>query len=97
MTKKVKIGGSTLNVRYTKIPEENGMDFLGYIVHAKKKIQIDKTYPKETRNQTLLHECVHGIDREYSIGLSEQKTARLATALYAFLVDNKPFVREVIK
>ena len=59
----------------------------GMITYDKKLIQLDSN---STRTATsLLHECIHAIDNNAALDLSEEQVKRLAHGLYAIIRDNK--------
>ena len=101
MTKQLKINSSILEVKYVKnLRDDGGEEMLGTHYHNMKEMQINSAYPLQTQRQTLLHESIHAIFSEY--GLKDEKDCMefiepLSNALYAFLIDNKEFIKEIIR
>lgn len=97
--KHLKINSSTFAVKYLNelTDAETNRELMGQADYTKKVIRIWNQMPKESKQQTLLHEALHVIEREYGIKLSESKLEVLANALYAFMIDNKSFIRGVVK
>lgn len=42
----------------------------------------------------LIHECVHGIDDLFKIGLTEEQVEQLSKGLYGFIKDNPEMFKE---
>lgn len=71
-----------------EMPEELGL------AHADiQEIWLNKTNTRETNVNTLLHECIHMIDHQYDLDMSERQVTVLATALIAFARDNPAVVK----
>lgn len=51
--------------------------------------EIAKLEAEEQKKSTFLHECVHGLDEMFSIGLTEEQVEKLGTALYTFIEGNE--------
>jgi len=56
--------------------------------HHRMLIEIDPILPNSQRAQTLCHERIHIMDRQYSLGLSEDDIDRLAEGVAEFIVKN---------
>ena len=46
------------------------------------------------RQESLLHEVIHGVDEELSIGLTEEQVRRLSVGLYAVYRENEMHIIE---
>ncbi len=57
----------------------------GQIDYEKETIEIDKNLPQKSRERTLLHEIIHGINTS----LDEESVDYLAGALHQVLEENK--------
>lgn len=81
--KKVKV--KTLSK--SKMPEA-----LGLCLYNDQEIHIRKGMPFETTVDTLIHECVHMVDHEMMIGLSEEQVTKLGTGIAHLLLSNPALV-----
>ena len=97
MITKLKICSSIYNIEYINnlVDEHNGR-LHGYIEPYNLKIQINKKYPIIKQNQSILHEAIHGINSEYGFDFKEEIVDRLSNAVFAFLIDNKKYIGEII-
>ena len=64
---------------------------LGQIEYVEQKIKIDKNIPENLKEETLIHEILHGIleklgDNE--LNEDEQKVHSIASIMYQVLKDN---------
>ena len=96
-TKKLKIGGQVYKViRDDKQCEERG--YLGICFKDHSKIFYTEDYPKETVADTLIHEMLHAIWRNYlDEGAVEEEKAvtMLAHGLIQVMRDNPKFFDEI--
>jgi len=53
------------------------------------KIYLKKGMSAEKKKEVFLHECVHAIEVNLDLGLSEQKVNLLGVLLLSFLKDNR--------
>jgi len=98
MIKKIKICSSIYDIQYkSKIVDEKNGKLFGEVVVGEQKISIDKKIHKQKQLQTILHEAMHCIGHEYTIEMEEIINERISNALYAFILDNKEFIKEIIK
>ncbi len=96
-TKKLKINSTTYIIKkYKRIIEQGNVVLHGDIKHDMQYIRIATEYPLPKQLVTLLHEAFHGIDEEYGLELDEDLIDRIAKAFYAFMLDNKEFIKEII-
>ena len=59
----------------------------GMITYDERLIQLDANSKRTPTS--LLHECIHAIDNNAALGLSEEQVKRLAHGVYAIIRDNK--------
>ena len=91
---KVKIGIYNYDVKETDdiIIVDNRV-CSGSITYDKLEIKLTKDRPIQKKYQTLLHEIVHGIIREYDLDLKkhdeETVVDTLAIGIYQVLMDNE--------
>lgn len=90
--KKLKILGMTYEVRST-VPDEgnllaNSRDCAGSVTVNKALILINKDNHIDQQRDTLLHESLHAIDYQMSIGLTEEQVQRVASSLMCLMKDN---------
>lgn len=86
---KVKIGFKDYKVN--KIDHEVISDnqvCYGEIQYDNGIINLSTINSKDMKNCALIHECVHGIDDIFDIGLSEEQVTKLGKAMYTFIKDN---------
>ena len=97
--KRLKINSSIYEIRYVDEVKIDGVNDLlqGALNRWDKVIEIKRDLGEQARKQTIAHEAVHGILDEASIALSERTVERLANMLYGFMIDNKEFIREIVK
>lgn len=87
---KIKIGSSTYDI----IDNEDLLrtrDYMGEIYYHEKTIELQTGYPKETRQQTLIHEIVHGILKEmeeHELNRNEQFVELLSKQLFMLINEN---------
>lgn len=102
MNNQIKIGARIYTVR-EQDGEENSVfkeheEAYGYIEYPTSQIFIRSDLETSFRNETLIHEILHGLLD--NTGLDEintdQITKALAPRLYAFLVDNPDFLKTIL-
>ncbi len=98
MIKKLKICGSIYSIDETKdkIIVDGSKVLYGEIKHDTMIIFIANGYPETIKLQTLLHEALHGISEEYCLDFTEKNVDRISKAIYAFLIDNPGFIRDIL-
>jgi hypothetical protein len=85
----IKILGKTYSVEQVQqSPLKINETYSGLIEYSTQTIYIDKDIPRENKEETLLHECIHGIDYHLALGLSEKQVVRLSTAIYQLINEN---------
>lgn len=94
---RVKIVGKQHSVAYVPAGHpglKDGTDALvGSIQHDKQEIYVEEGQPIEQEQDTLLHEILHGVERQMDLELEESAIRRLATGLLAVMKDNPSLVR----
>jgi hypothetical protein len=97
-TMKIKALGRTIKVSFEK-PGMWAGPMVGRCSPAEDHIVIDKQYPGRSQASVLLHEIVHWIAIDCSLGFkdSEQDVSTLATVLYEILAKNPRLVQFLTK
>lgn len=92
----VKIGYKDFEVNLIDRALVDGDKVLyGRIEHDFATITISKIYSEDQQKCTFLHECIHGIDELFEIGLEEEQVRKLSKGIYQFIKDNPHlFVKE---
>jgi hypothetical protein len=69
----------------------------GRINYTTATIQLDAEMCPQTRNQTLLHEIVHGVATQLGFpALDEDLVDRIAYAAYQVIRDNPEFIKQLL-
>jgi hypothetical protein len=84
---KAKVIGKTYAIQYVK-GSPLAEDDMGECDDENQLISVCDGLPLDNEQDTVLHECIHALDKQFSMGLKEQQVAKLATALLAFIKDN---------
>ena len=96
--KSSRIGGSHYDIKYVNnLKNEKGKRLFGTIFQVDKIIKIDKGSSYETQLQALLHEDLHGIFWEYAIDDEEDLVEPLSNGLFAFIINNGEFIKEILR
>jgi hypothetical protein len=86
---RLKIGPTHYSVgQFYDMRTERNEALYGEVNHDEQLIRIRAEQRHEQAFVTLLHECLHVIDNQYQIGLTEKMIHRLAPVLTSLLVDN---------
>lgn len=74
-----------LGKRYTihRQPDYLMFDKIGWCDRNNSIIVLNKSVSQEQQAEKLIHEVIHAIDDELSLGLDEEQVARLAVGLYS--------------
>lgn len=96
MIKSVKTCSSIYEVKYINGLKDGNDVLFGEIDFGLLQIKIGNKYPIVRQRQALLHECIHAISYEHQLGFNEKMIERLSNAIYAFMIDNKEFINEII-
>lgn len=90
----VKIGFKKYDIRMEdRIYTDEPVELYGEGDHRKNIIRIAQSFGKPQAACTLLHEVLHGIDRDRGTDLTEQQVGQVANGLYQFFVDNRDFLQ----
>jgi hypothetical protein len=88
---KIRIAGKDYAVTYTD-KLNNGVNIcLGHIDYDKATIEIEPNcQERQTMNQTLLHEILHGICNHYKLDINDNEDTidKLANGFYMVIADN---------
>jgi Zn-dependent peptidase ImmA (M78 family) len=68
----------------------------GKIDYVSSIIYLNSANTPSQSKSTLLHEVIHGVEDMYGVELSEEQVTTVANGLYAFMLDNKDLVRDLI-
>ena len=88
----IEIIGKRYRVIYKKTPEK-----LGECDVKTSEISINPHQSEESKRDTLLHECIHAIDNEMQIKLSERQTRLTATGVMAWMRANPEYVAWIMQ
>lgn len=66
----------------------------GNIEYDNGNINISALHSEDQQNCTFIHECLHGIDEVFEIGLEEEQVRKLAKGIYTFIKDNPDIFKE---
>lgn len=89
---KIKIGWKDYEVEVIKETgkmKDGGDELYGRIDLGKREITINKAYDDDQQKCTLVHECIHGVDELFGIGLKEEQVEQLGHGIYMLIKDNE--------
>ena len=90
---KVKIGGLIYDVSSSDtLCRDN--DALGSSSGNRQSILIDSTISNQLQESTFIHEVIHQLSFVHHLEIDEDGTARLESAIYAFIKDNPDIFKE---
>nr|DAQ16231.1 MAG TPA: llama Aa1 VHH domain, Botulinum, VHH, antibody, botulinum, neurotoxin.6A [Caudoviricetes sp.] len=89
----VKVGYKHYKVKEEQNLHESEAELQGQIRYLEQEIALREDITEESKEATLMHECLHAIDEMYGIELSEEQVERLGNALYMFIEDNPQMFR----
>lgn len=84
---KAEVVGKTYRIQYVK-GQPLAEDDMGECDDENQLISICDGLPLGNEQDTVLHECIHALDKQFGIKLSERQVTRLAPAILAFVKDN---------
>jgi len=94
----IKIGGQIFKVNFINdLRDETGKRVNGTIKTDQCTIDIATDVTKQKQHSILIHEVLHGIHTHYDVEGTEHIVAKIANGIYAFIVDNADFIKEIIK
>lgn len=79
--------GKTYRIQYVK-GQPLAEDDMGECDDENQLISVCEGLPLGNEQDTVLHECIHALDKQFNLKLKEFQVAGLATAALAFLKDN---------
>ena len=86
--KTVKILYKTYDVEEQENMHNIQGELYGQIQYLPEKIFLNTGSSDAQKKATLLHECIHGLDDMYCIGLKEKQVEKLGNALFMLIRDN---------
>lgn len=90
----IKVGGSDYKILV--VPDNATHSYWGKISYTDRTIVLVDKWPNEKQfRNTFLHEIVHAISDERSLGLSEKQVTQLTNGLIAVFEDN-PSIRKLL-
>lgn len=89
----VKVGYKHYKVKEEQNLHESEAELQGQIRYLEQEIALREDMTEESKEATLMHECLHALDEMYGIELSEEQVERLGNALYMFIEDNPQVFR----
>jgi hypothetical protein len=92
---KIKVGWRQYKVAYLSRVMYEGAEVYGTTDCEFQRIEIDKTEGIEQQQITLLHECIHALDREYSLLFEEITVKSLARAIYTLFRENPKLLKKI--
>lgn len=86
---KVKIGYKDFEVNMVEDHViDDGTICYGNIEYNKGNINVSTLHSEDQQKCTFIHECLHGIDDVFEIGLDEEQVRKTAKGIYTFMRDN---------
>lgn len=89
----VKVGYKHYKVKEEQNLHESEAELQGQIRYLEQEMALREDMTEESKEATLMHECLHALDEMYGIELSEEQVERLGNALYMFIEDNPQMFR----
>ena len=92
------IGGVIFKVSFVDdLRDETGRRVNGLISTDQCKIDVATDIVKQKQDSVLIHEALHGIHTHYDVEGGEHIVTKIANGMYAFIVENPEFIKEMIK
>ena len=87
---KIKIGWIEYKIQEvdSHIINEADGEYAGRVLHGTREIRINKDYSQEEKNETLIHEILHCINKYIGSDLTEYQVSGLSNMLFQVLIDN---------
>lgn len=79
--------GKVYRIQYVK-GQPLAEDDMGECDDENQLISVAEGLPLGNEQDTVLHELIHALDKQFTLKLKEAQVSGLATALLAFLKDN---------
>lgn len=84
---KANVVGKVYRIQFVK-GHPLAEDDMGECDDENQLISVCDGLPLGNEQDTVLHECIHALDKQFNLKLKEAQVAGLATAMLAFLKDN---------
>jgi hypothetical protein len=78
-----------------KLLEVEGLDVFGLCEDDKQQISVRKDMPIESWADTVIHECIHAVDFNLKLGLTERQVHCIGSGLWALLADNPELTQRI--
>lgn len=91
--KSIKILGKTMKIVWDNGPTDNGANF-GLMDHKAQVITLNATVSDDELEDTLIHEVLHSLSHQLSLGLEHKIVNPLSAGLHQVLKDNGCWVRK---
>jgi len=82
-----KVVGKVYRIQFVK-GHPLAEDDMGECDDENQLISVCDGLPLGNEQDTVLHECIHALDKQFGLKLKEAQVTGLATAMLAFLKDN---------
>lgn len=93
----VKIGFKIYKILFEHgIYNDEPKELYGEIDFDCEVIRISDKYNSKQQAVTLLHEILHGVDHDRSIGLTEHQVNQLGVGLFEVMLSNQNLFKETI-
>ena len=94
---KIKYNGFLFEVIYQDVVLNDGEEVLAKVNVDNQKIYICNSLTKQMKENAILHETIHIINREYGLPDIEEHVNCTANGLYAFIKDNPDLILQMLK
>lgn len=94
MIDKVKIGNQTYDVFEVECVDKHDT-LKGMIKYYDSVIRIDNGMTLEQKQETLLHEIIHGVEQFMNLDLEEDEVKQLGRGLHMVFKDNPSLLDEL--
>ena len=88
--RKVKVGWKEYTIEEVdshRINEGDG-EYKGRALHGPQIIRLNRDYPKDAKDETLIHEILHAIDVYAGLDLREEQIVGMSNMIFQVLKDN---------
>ena len=94
--KKIKVLNHSINVRELSLDKWD-VPALGQMQTTKSEMLVNKDMSSDLKETTVLHESLHFANDLLAIGLDEKQVTQIGLFLRTFIVENKQFIKEMVK
>ncbi len=92
------IGGIQYKIDFVDdLRDETGKRVNGTLKTDQSTIDVATDVSKQKQYSILVHEAMHGIQLHYDVDGDEHIVTKIAGGMYAFIVNNASFIKELIK